>query len=146
MEKNKGFTLIELLVSISILSILTIAFTTVSISAIKGNSKNSIDIVAMNIAQGEIENIRSQMKEYEKSSSISLTSVEGHKILENEVNEFSMISNNNTYNVSIEIKKAVIEGITYPELYEVKVKVKEEKEYFSGKSTELVTQIRLNKI
>ena len=146
MRKNKGFTLVELLVSIAILSILTIAFTTVSISSIKGNSKNNIDIVAMNIAQSEIENIRSQIKKYGDSSIILLTSVDGHEILENEANKFSITSNNNTYNVSIDIKKAVIKEKTYSQLYEVKVVVKEETEYFSGKSTELVTQVRLNKI
>lgn len=146
MKKNKGFTLIELLISIFILSILTIAFSQVSISAIKGNSKNSTDIVAMNIAQSEIENIRSQMKSYEKSLPISLISLDGHEILEDKVNKFSMINNNETYNVSIEIKKSVEGSITYSELYEVTVSVKTEKKYFSGKSTELVTQIRLNKI
>lgn len=146
MKKNKGFTLIELLISITILSILTIAFSKVSISAIKGNSKNNIDIVAMNIAQSEIENIRSQMKSYEKSLPISLISVDGHEILEDKVNKFSVINNNDTYNLSIEIKKAVEGSTTYSELYEVKVAVKAEKEYFSGKSTELVTQIRINKI
>lgn len=148
MKKNKGFTLIELLISISILSIITIAFSTVSISAIKGNSKNSIDIGAMNIAQGEIENIRSQMKTYENSMPISLTSVDGYEILEDKVNEFSMINNNNKYNVSLEIKKAKEGNTTYSTLYEIKVCVvaKEDNQYFSKKSTELVTQIRLNKI
>lgn len=148
MKKNKGFTLIELLISISILSIIAIAFSTVSTSAIKGNSKNSIDIGAMNIAQGEIENIRSQMKTYKKSMPLSLTSVDGHEILEDEVKKFFRVNNNNKYNVSLEIKKAKEENTTYLTLYEIKVSVvsEEDKKYFSKKSTELVTQIRLNKI
>lgn len=146
MKENKGFTFIELLISISILSILTIAFSTISISAIKGNSKNDIDIGAMNIAQSEIENIRSQMKKYESSLPISLTSVDGYEISQDRVNEFSRINNNNKYDVYIEIKKATEGSRIYSQLYEVKVLVKEEKQYFSRKSTELVTQIRLDRI
>lgn len=146
MKRNKGFTLIELLISISILSILIISFSTISNSAIKGNAKNNIDIGAMNIAQSEIENIRSQMKNYKNSFPISLTSVDGYEILQDRVNKFSMTNNNHQYNVHIEVKKAMDGSRLYSELYEVKVLVKEEKQYFSRKSIELVTQIRINTI
>lgn len=157
MKKNKGFTLVELLVSIAILSILTIAFSKVSISAIKGNSKNNIDIGSMNIAQGEIENIRSQLKKYSGEDPLVLTSVEGeeiresiedNKIPENVKEGFSRINNSVSYNIKIELKKAKNNDSTYLGLYDIKVSVvpDENKGYFSKKTTELFTQIRINKI
>lgn len=157
MKDNKGFTLIEILTSAAIISIIVIAFSTISISSIKGNSKNNIDIGAMNIAQGEIENIRSQLKNYSGEDPLVLTSVEGEEIREsiegkgtpqNASEGFSRTNDSGSYNVKIELKKAENDYSTYSGLYEIKVSVaaNENKEYFSKKTTELITQIRINRI
>lgn len=156
-KKNKGFTLIEVLMSMAILSIILIAFSTISISSIKGNSKNDIDIGAMNIAQGEIENIRSQLKQYSGEDPVELESTEGYKIYEGVLAKFPRTNNSGSYNVSIELKKAENnqqteyennQPVVYSGLYEIKVSVvpNETKEYFSKKTTELITQIKINKI
>ena len=53
-NNNKGFTLLELLISLSIITIILLAFSTIIISSIKGNTKNDKDINALNLAQSEI--------------------------------------------------------------------------------------------
>lgn len=157
MKDNKGFTLIEILISTAILSIVVIAFSIISISSIKGNSKNNIDIGAMNIAQGEIENIRSQLKKYSGEDPLVLTSVEDEEIREsiegdetpkNVIEGFSRTNDSGSYNVKIELKKAKNDDSTHLGLYEIKVSVvpDKNKEYFSKKTTELVTQIKINRI
>ena len=62
-NNKKGFTLLELLVSISIISILLLAFLTIILSSIKVNTKNDKDISALYIAQSEIEVVRKQIKD-----------------------------------------------------------------------------------
>lgn len=61
--KNKrGFTLIELLLAMSIISLIAFAFFRIVNTSVVTNSKNERDIKAMQIAQTQIENIRSQLK------------------------------------------------------------------------------------
>ena len=62
-NNNKGFTLLELLISLSIITIILLAFSTITISSIKGNTKNDKDISALNLAQSEIEVVRKQIKD-----------------------------------------------------------------------------------
>ena len=62
-EKSKGFTLIELLVSLAIVGTILLAFFKIIDSTNRMNVKNDRDIKALNIAQSEIENLRSQIKE-----------------------------------------------------------------------------------
>ena len=57
-----GFTLIEILVAMAIISIVSTGFYTMINSSIKHNVKNEKDIQSLNMAQSEIENLRSQIK------------------------------------------------------------------------------------
>ena len=63
LEKSKGFTLIELLVALAIVGTILLAFFKIIDSTNRMNVKNDRDIKALNIAQSEIENLRSQIKE-----------------------------------------------------------------------------------
>ncbi|MGL5348869.1 MAG: type IV pilus modification PilV family protein [Peptostreptococcaceae bacterium] len=71
-NNKKGFTLIELLVAISIVSIIALAFFRIANSSILSNSKNEKDIKAMQIAQTQIENIRSQLKKDDTLKTLTL--------------------------------------------------------------------------
>ena len=90
-NNNKGFTLLELLISLSIITIILLAFSTIIISSIKGNTKNDKDISALNLAQSEIEIVRKQIKDGKTS----------FKNSENETLEFNSIidSIENTENI-----------------------------------------------
>ena len=63
LEKSKGFTLIELLVALAIVGTILLAFFKIIDSTNRMNVKNDRDIKSLNIAQSEIENLRSQIKE-----------------------------------------------------------------------------------
>ncbi len=60
--KNKGFTLLELIIALSIVSIVLMSFYTLINSSIKQNTKTEKDIKSLNIAQGEIESLRNEVK------------------------------------------------------------------------------------
>lgn len=69
---SKGFTLLELLVSLSIITLILISFFKVYNSTIRVNTKNDIDIKALNLAQSEIENLRNQIKSKEDNEDIEI--------------------------------------------------------------------------
>lgn len=75
LKQNKGFTLIELLVALAIVGIILLAFFASINSTIRMDAKNDRDIKALNIAQSEIENLRTYIKNYEKSSNIKIENV-----------------------------------------------------------------------
>ena len=151
-NNNKGFTLLELLISLSIITIILLAFSTKIISSIKGNTKNDKDISALNLAQSEIEIVRKQIKDGKTS----------FKNSENETLEFNSIidSIENTENIyykdvdgkNFEVKFYISKNDEYlgGSLYKLWVRVKSkqkddednwEDDYFSKKYTELITEV-----
>lgn len=151
-NNNKGFTLLELLISLSIITIILLAFSTIIISSIKGNTKNDKDINALNLAQSEIEIVRKQIKDGKTS----------FKNSENETLEFNSIidSIENTENIyykdvdgkNFEVKFYISKNDEYlgGSLYKLWVRVKSkqkddednwEDDYFSKKYTELITEV-----
>ena len=151
-NNNKGFTLLELLISLSIITIILLAFSTIIISSIKGNTKNDKDISALNLAQSEIEILRKQIKDGKTS----------FKNSENETLEFNSIidSIENTENIyykdvdgkNFEVKFYISKNDEYlgGSLYKLWVRVKSkqkddednwEDDYFSKKYTELITEV-----
>lgn len=129
-KKIKGFTLVELLISMSILSIIGLAFFSIINTAIKTNTKNEFDIKALHLAQSEIENLRAQIK---KSSDNEL-------YLEDLNNNKINIADENSYESDKYIVKINIEEKEYL-LYEIRVVVQSSKQNFSKKKTELITQV-----
>ena len=151
-NNNKGFTLLELLISLSIITIILLAFSTIIIHSIKGNTKNDKDISALNLAQSEIEIVRKQIKDGKTS----------FKNSENETLEFNSIidSIENTENIyykdvdgkNFEVKFYISKNDEYlgGSLYKLWVRVKSkqkdeednwEDDYFSKKYTELITEV-----
>ena len=151
-NNNKGFTLLELLISLSIITIILLAFSTIIISSIKGNTKNDKDISALNLAQSEIEIVRKQIKDGKTS----------FKNSENETLEFNSISDSieNTENIyykdvdgkNFEVKFYISKNDEYlgGSLYKLWIRVKSkqkdeednwEDDYFSKKYTELITEV-----
>ena len=151
-NNNKGFTLLELLISLSIITIILLAFSTIIISSIKGNTKNDKDISALNLAQSEIEIVRKQIKDGKTS----------FKNSENETLEFNSIidSIENTENIyykdvdgkNFEVKFYISKNDEYlgGSLYKLWVRIKSkqkdeednwEDDYFSKKYTELITEV-----
>lgn len=151
-NNDKGFTLLELLISLSIITIILLAFSTIIISSIKGNTKNDKDISALNLAQSEIEIVRKQIKDGKTS----------FKNSENETLEFNSIidSIENTENIyykdvdgkNFEVKFYISKNDEYlgGSLYKLWVRVKSkqkddednwEDDYFSKKYTELITEV-----
>lgn len=138
-NNKKGFTLLELLVSISIISILLLAFLTIILSSIKVNTKNDKDISALHIAQSEIEVVRKQIKD-------------GNTSFVNSENKGLVINNTlgNLYYKEIDGKRFEVrfylDKSLESNLYNLRVIVKSksmdtEDDYFSKKTTELVTQV-----
>ena len=151
-NNDKGFTLLELLISLSIITIILLAFSTIIISSIKGNTKNDKDINALNLAQSEIEIVRKQIKDGKTS----------FKNSKNETLEFNSIidSIENTENIyykdvdgkNFEVKFYISKNDEYlgGSLYKLWVRVKSkqkdeednwEDDYFSKKYTELITEV-----
>ena len=103
LKKNRAFTLIELLVSLSIISIISMAFFSFLNSSIKINSKNEKDINSLNIAQSEIEKLRKQIKSVDGDTDISIQVSE---------NEYIFISNIGDKNIKW-IKESNDKSIEY---------------------------------
>lgn len=130
-NNNKGFTLLELLVSISIMSIILLAFLTITISSIKGNTKNDKDISALNLAQSEIEILRKQIKDGKTDFNDEpyIKEIDGKK-----------------FEVKLSVSESKEDTSSQYTLYEVYVSVEakqenKENDYFSKKHTELVTEV-----
>lgn len=130
-NNNKGFTLLELLISLSIITIILLAFSTIIISSIKGNTKNDKDISALNLAQSEIEILRKQIKDGKTDFNDEpyIKEIDGKK-----------------FEVKLSVSESKEDTSSQYTLYEVYVSVEakqenEENDYFSKKHTELVTEV-----
>ena len=130
-NNNKGFTLLELLISLSIITIILLAFSTIIISSIKGNTKNDKDISALNLAQSEIEILRKQIKDGKTDFNDEpyIKEIDGKK-----------------FEVKLSVSESKDDTSSQYTLYEVYVSVEakqenEENDYFSKKHTELVTEV-----
>lgn len=130
-NNNKGFTLLELLISLSIITIILLAFSTIIISSIKGNTKNDKDISALNLAQSEIEILRKQIKDGKT-----------------DFNDEPYIKeiDSKKFEVKLSVSESKEDTSSQYTLYEVYVSVEakqenEENDYFSKKHTELVTEV-----
>lgn len=129
-KDTRGLTLIELLISISILSIISLAFFSTINTSIKTNKKNETDIKAMHLAQSEVENLRIQIKK-STGSTLDLVDLKDNKITTNTDNYYT----SEEYKVKIKITEK--EDL----LYEIRVTVDELNSNFSKKKTEIITQI-----
>ena len=129
-NKSKGFTLIEVLVSISILSIIGLAFFSTVNTSIKTNKKNEMDIKALHLAESEIENLRAQIK---KSKESILNSVDSNK--NKIIIGIENIYTSGEYIVKIKVEKK--ESL----LYQIRVNVESVKQDFSKKKTEIITLV-----
>lgn len=139
-NNDKGFTLLELLISLSIITIILLAFSTITISSIKGNTKNDKDISALNIAQSEIEVIRKQIKDRETN----LKNSENKSIEKNTKEIYSKEIDGKKFEVELCVseKEKFSQYILYKLCVSVEAKQKNEKsDYFSKKHTELVTEV-----
>ena len=130
-NNDKGFTLLELLISLSIITIILLAFSTIIISSIKGNTKNDKDISALNLAQSEIEILRKQIKDGKTDFNDEpyIKEIDGKK-----------------FEVKLSVSESKEDTSSQYTLYEVYVSVEakqenEENDYFSKKHTELVTEV-----
>lgn len=147
-NNNKGFTLLELLVSISIISIILLAFSTIIISIIKGNRKNDKDINALNLAQSEIEVVRKQIKD----GNTSFVNSENESLVLSD-NSDSIENTRNIYYKNVDGKRFEVKFYIYKNeeslggnLYKLCARVESkqingEDDYFSKKYTELVTEV-----
>ena len=145
---NKGLTLIELLVALAIVGLGIITMFSSVNSNLKVNTKNDKDIKSLQIAQSEIENLRSQIKskspdsfkintykeeqDKEEVEEISLKDLEK----EDGISYFRIIDGkSNIYNINLKVTDD-------PEnLYTIDIKVSSQNEDFSGKSTHIVTKV-----
>ena len=142
-NKKKGFTLIEVIIAISIISIISLALFRVINSAIKNNSKNEIDIHSLNVAQSEMEQLRSSIKE---NHNLEISINDSEKVLiingENTVKYKKEIKRNDNKTIVYDINLNIIreEKNNLP-LYTVKIVVANEENTFSSRNTVLKAQI-----
>lgn len=142
-KESRGLTLIELLISISILSIIGLAFFSTINTSININKKNENDIKAMHLAQSEVENLRDQIKNYTDNNSDN-----------NEMNIYDL--KNNSVPILTENDKKNEDDINYTLddygvkitvikkddlLYEIMVMVFESNKNFSNKYTKIITRV-----
>lgn len=146
-KNNKGFTLLELLVSLAIITILLLAFFRIIDSTIRISTKNDRDIKALNIAQSEIENVRSQLKNLGDEKTIN---IDGQSIKVDEIEatvktiEYSKDYKGKDYQIIMNLNKnEEVEDIYLKDMYlvDVKIDVKLKDKYFSKKNTECQTTI-----
>lgn len=148
LEKSKGFTLIELLVALAIVGTILLAFFKIIDSTNRMNVKNDRDIKALNIAQSEIENLRSQIKEkagnnerklfvYDNSLDSNDKKIE---ISFDKKNEYFRIYEDADikYKICLDIKREIVAEDTFNDyIYTINIKVQLEDKYFSKKITEI---------
>lgn len=137
---KSGFTLIELVFAMGIISLVMLTFFTIVNTSIRSNSKNEKDIVAINIAQSEIENLREQIKKINVGWTVGGKSID--PIINKTVN-YELEKDKVIYNISVEIElcKRIDEEEEndYKNLYELSVTVNPKE--FSKKISRLTTQI-----
>ena len=147
-EKSKGFTLIELLVSLAIVGTILLAFFKIIDSTNRMNVKNDRDIKALNIAQSEIENLRSQIKEKADSNERELfvydNSLDSNdkkiEISFDKKNEYFRIYEDADikYKICLDIKREMVKEDTFNDyIYTINITVQLEDKYFSKKITEI---------
>lgn len=129
-KNTKGLTLVELLISMSILSIIGLAFFSTINTSIKTNKKNETDIKALHLAQSEVENLRVQIKK-STGSKLDIVDLKDNKITINTDNYYT----SEEYEVKIKITEK--EDL----LYEIRVTVGAVNSNFSKKKTEIITQV-----
>ena len=147
-EKSKGFTLIELLVSLAIVGTILLAFFKIIDSTNRMNVKNDRDIKALNIAQSEIENLRSQIKEKSGNNERKLfvydNSLDSNdkkiEISFDKKNEYFRIYEDADikYKICLDIKREIVAEDTFNDyIYTINITVQLEDKYFSKKITEI---------
>lgn len=129
-KNTRGLTLVELLISMSILSIIGLAFFSTINTSIKTNKKNETDIKALHLAQSEVENLRVQIKKL-TCSTLDIVDLKDNKITINIDNYYA----SEEYEVKIKITEK--EDL----LYEIRVTVGAVNSNFSKKKTEIITQV-----
>ncbi|WP_282192794.1 type IV pilus modification PilV family protein [Romboutsia ilealis] len=148
LEKSKGFTLIELLVALAIVGTILLAFFKIIDSTNRMNVKNDRDIKALNIAQSEIENLRSQIKEKSGNNERKLfvydNSLDSNdkkiEISFDKKNEYFRIYEDADikYKICLDIKREIVAEDTFNDyIYTINIKVQLEDKYFSKKITEI---------
>ena len=147
-EKSKGFTLIELLVALAIVGTILLAFFKIIDSTNRMNVKNDRDIKALNIAQSEIENLRSQIKEKTDNNERKLfvydNSLDSNgkkiEISFDKKNEYFRIYEDTDikYKICLDIKREIVKKDTFNDyIYTINITVQLEDKYFSKKITEI---------
>ena len=148
LEKSKGFTLIELLVALAIVGTILLAFFKIIDSTNRMNVKNDRDIKALNIAQSEIENLRSQIKEKADNNERKLfvydNSLDSNdkkiEISFDKKNEYFRIYEDADikYKICLDIKREMVKEDTFNDyIYTINITVQLEDKYFSKKITEI---------
>ena len=148
LEKSKGFTLIELLVALAIVGTILLAFFKIIDSTNRMNVKNDRDIKALNIAQSEIENLRSQIKEKADNNERELfvydNSLDSNdkkiEISFDKKNEYFRIYEDADikYKICLDIKREMVKEDTFNDyIYTINITVQLEDKYFSKKITEI---------
>lgn len=149
---NKGFTLLELLVALAIVSLGVMTMFAAVNSNLKINTKNDKDIKSLQIAQSEIENLRSQIKnkslstfnikEYNKEKKVYEEVDRNLDELENGIEYLKIIDNEvNIYKVKLTVSKDIDKNGNSTDLYTIDVNVSSQNEDFSGKNTNLITKV-----
>ncbi|WP_158540696.1 type IV pilus modification PilV family protein [Romboutsia weinsteinii] len=156
MKRNKGFTLLEVLVSLAIIISIMFAFFKVYNSSIRVNTKNDRDIKALNLAQSELENLRSQIKNLKRSEEDKKIEINiGEKQIDiDSLNKTTVTYEKNytdeddmkerVYKINLTLEKSNVTNQIY--MFNIDIDIKLKDEYFSKRKTELSTSILSNNI